>query len=66
MNAGDAVALALLILCILSLSAVALWWNLWGKAAHYRRVMDWSEAANYRHHEYKDAKAYFRKHRRST
>ena len=63
--------IVLLIILVNSLLVAALviyliWWHLWGKPAHYRKVIAWSEAANYRHHEYKDAKAYFKKHRRAT
>lgn len=53
-------------LIIIGLAAYALWWQLWGKKMHYRRVILWTHLTHWKHYEYDDAVAYFRKHGRSS
>ena len=65
METGDIVALAFAGLSIVLLIIIALWWNLMGKTAHYRRVIAWSKGwealtgERGGHHEYRAAVAYF-------
>jgi len=68
MGSGDVVLLIILInsLLVMALVAFVVWWHLWGKRAHYRRVLIWSHVTHWKHHEHDAAVAYFRKHGKSS